>query len=109
VILPHAVYANRNGVGMATFAALTTSQEKPLEECGLRSVLHRLVGLTCNDGSRPFGDNLKAAHESRSGNTGPGGRCGSIIDRYEISCPEGAYAVFADMYACSEATAGQFM
>lgn len=94
------VYDARNGAGARKFSEITTSQEHPLEECGLDQVLARLVTLTCDDGTRPFGDNTGAAHSSRRGNTGSGGRCGSIIDLYDVPCPEGAYNVYADMYFC---------
>lgn len=49
-----------------------------------------------------------AAHEAappvgfhRVGNVGLGGRCGTIIDLYEVECPEGIYRVFMDLYHCA--------
>jgi len=100
-LVPAAIYAARTGADAHKFSELGVStKERPLEECGLKRVLVRLVTLTCDDGSNPFSRDLKAAHMSRSGNVGPGGRCDSIIDRYEVACPERTYAVFADMYIC---------
>lgn len=36
----------------------------------------------------------------RAGSTGAGGRCGSIIDKYALECPEKTYDVFVDIYMC---------
>jgi hypothetical protein len=72
----------------------------PPEECGLKTVLFRLVALRCDNGSNPFGKDLRVAHASRTGSFGPGGRCDSIIDRYDVPCPERTYQVFADGYVC---------
>lgn len=95
------VYGAWVGATATKFSSLGVStKDKPLEECGLRAVLERLVSLKCDDGSNPFAGNLQKAHMSRSGNVGPGGRCMSIIDRYEVPCPEQTYTVFADMYVC---------
>ena len=68
----------------------------------------RLAFLKCNDGSRPFKGDANAAHDSRRGNVGPGGRCGRIIDVYIAHCPEGDYEVFGEMYFCSQDTSDQF-
>ena len=100
VTLAPGAYETRRGLGATRFSELETSQQKPLEECGLENVLRRLATLQCDDGSNPFGGNMGAAHASRAGNTGPGGRCGSIIDLYQAACPEGPYEVYADMYFC---------
>jgi hypothetical protein len=37
---------------------------------------------------------------SRVGNTGTGGRCGTIIDLYAVPCPDKQYEVYMDMYHC---------
>ena len=96
-----AVYGSRTGVMARRFSELgTTTKESPLEECGLKTVVLRLISLRCDDGSKPFGDDFRAAHASRAGSFGPGGRCGSIIDRYDVPCPERTYQVFADGYVC---------
>ena len=102
VVVPEATYASRTGHDAVRFSQLNTSAERPLEECGLRTVLQRLATLTCDDGSNPFKGNLREAHASRAGNIGPGGRCGSILDQYDVPCREKTYAVHADMYLCSE-------
>mgnify|MGYP000184427269 CR=1 FL=1 len=48
--------------------------------------------------------NIAQAHASRAGNVGPGGRCDSIIDRYEVPCAEKTYAVYVDSYVCLPGT-----
>jgi hypothetical protein len=94
-------YAARTGAMVQRFSELgLLTKERPLEECELPAVLRRLVTLQCDGGSNPFERDLRAAHASRAGNFGPGGRCGSIIDRYDVKCPERTYQVFADMYFC---------
>ena len=107
-LVPHDAYASRNGVMAARFSQLTTSMERPLEECGLRTVLQRLVALTCDDGSNPFRSDMRAAHASRRGSMGAGGRCEQIIDVYVVKCPEKTYEVYADMYFCTEGVQSQF-
>lgn len=93
-------YASRTGLMSSTFSGLPTSKQRPLEECGIPAVLRRLVTLKCDDGSNPYGGSLAAAERSRAGSFGPGGRCDSIIDRYDVHCPERTYQVFTDCYVC---------
>lgn len=81
------------------FSELSTTQESPVEVCMVEGQLSALTSLTCDDGSNPFAD-MGQAHAARVGNTGPGGRCGSIIDVYEVPCPEATYEVHMDMYVC---------
>lgn len=100
VVVSRQAYLSRAGVEATRFSDLATSKEKPIEECGIRPVLKRLLELTCNDRSNPFNGDGRAAHASRAGSFGPGGRCGSIIDRYDVKCPEATYQVFADSYVC---------
>jgi len=107
-VVSDAEYAARWGIAATTFAEAPTSKQRPLEDCGLDLLLPRLAALKCNDGSAPFNGDANAAHNSRRGNVGPGGRCGRIIDVYIAPCPEAEYEVFADMYFCSQATAEHF-
>lgn len=100
ITVPRQVYDTRHGYDTTHFSALQTSQEQPLEECGLRNVLARLVTLQCDDGSSAFPNGPGEAHASRVGNTGPGGRCGGIIDLYRAQCGTETYDVYADMYFC---------
>ena len=60
-----------------------------------------LSKLTCDDGTRPLSD-ARAAQQARTGNVGPGGKCGNIVDLYRVTCPEGDVDVFIDMYWCTE-------
>jgi hypothetical protein len=55
--------------------------------------------LECDDGSHPF-SSLGQAQSARVGNVGPTGRCGAIVDQYEVRCPEKTYEIFIDMYHC---------
>ena len=107
-LVPHDAYASRTGVMATRFSQLPTSMEQPLEECGLRTVLKRLVSLRCDDGSNPFDRDMRAAHASRRGSKGAGGRCAQIIDVYAVRCPEKTYEVYADMYFCTEGVESQF-
>jgi len=109
VLVPDPVYASRTGHDAIRFSQLNTTAQRPLEECGLRTVLQRLATLTCDDGTNPFKGDLRAAHASRAGNIGPGGRCGSILDHYDVPCREKTYAVHADMYLCTERNVGSWL
>ena len=102
VTVPRDAYDTRHGHAATRFSELVTSQEHPLEECGLRNVLARLVTLQCDDGSFAYPGGPGQAHASRVGNTGSGGRCGAIIDLYRAQCGATTYDVYADMYFCPE-------
>lgn len=96
-------YASRHGALARDYAGLTTSKEQPLEVCGIRAALQALLLLRCADGRSPFRD-ARQAHASRAGSVGPGGRCESIIDHYEVPCAEKTYAVYVDSYVCLPGT-----
>ncbi|NMC70694.1 MAG: hypothetical protein GYA57_11590 [Myxococcales bacterium] len=81
-------------------AKVRTSQARPVEVCGVMGQVDWLMRLTCPDGSHPFSDPV-TAHDSRAGNVGPGGRCGTIIDLYIVPCPDREYEVFMDLYHCA--------
>lgn len=87
------------GAAAKRFSEIPTSMEKPIEVCGWPGQTDWLRATKCNDGSNPFKDQ-DHAHEARLGSMGAGGRCGQMIDLYEVSCPEGKYEVYMDMYAC---------
>jgi len=76
-----------------------SSKERPIEVCGFPAQSVYLLRLTCDDGSRPFASRDEAAR-ARVGNVGEGGRCGRIIDHYEVPCPERTYDVYIDAYRC---------
>ncbi len=82
-----------------SFADFSTSPAAPAEVCMVEGQLDFLTRVTCADGSSPFGSR-EEAHGARTGNVGPGGRCGSIIDLYVVPCPEASYEVHIDLYAC---------
>lgn len=99
VVVSESQYLERVGARATKFSELATSKEQPAEVCGIEAQVNYLLDLRCDDGSNPYA-NFDAAHGSRVGNVGPGGRCESIIDLYAVSCPEGQYEVFIDAYIC---------
>jgi hypothetical protein len=88
------------GVGAKKFSDAPTSMEQPIEVCGWPAQTDWLRAAKCNDGTNPF-TSQDHAHEARAGSMGAGGRCGMVIDLYEVTCPEGKYEVYMDMYACN--------
>jgi len=92
----------RRGAGVTKLSELNTTKDDPAQACMPAHSYRWLAGLTCDDGSRPL-KNADEAARARTGNVGPGGKCGNIVDVYEVSCPEGAVEVFIDMYWCTEA------
>ena len=67
--------------------------------CGAGAANRWLIALRCDDGSQPL-SSIRDAERARTGSVGPGGRCQSIIDRYELPCPERSYTLFVDDYVC---------
>ena len=98
-VLTQAQASERYGTGVVALASITTSQAKPIEVCGVGGEVAWLRQSTCADGSHPYSGS-ENPDESRAGDTGPGGRCNSIIDLYKVKCPERTYDVYADMYMC---------
>jgi hypothetical protein len=87
------------GFGAAHFADVKTSKAQPIEVCDSGGQAEWLRKVTCADGSNPFGSRLDVAN-ARVGNVGAGGRCNSIIDLYQVPCPETTYKIYMDMYMC---------
>lgn len=100
VAWPAASADERWAIHQTRVAKVRTSQARPVEVCGVRGQVDWLMRLTCPDGSHPFSD-PETAHNSRAGNVGPGGRCGTIIDLYVVPCPDRDYEVFMDLYHCA--------
>lgn len=97
--LPRAEWDKRRGAGATRFSSVKTTKDEPVEVCGIPAQMEWLLAATCDNGSRPFRD-YDHAHSARVGNVGPGGACQSIIDLYEVPCPEGTYSIFIDAYVC---------
>lgn len=94
----------RRGLGDRLFSDTVSTEEKPIEVCGLKGEIEWLTGVTCADGSRPWGRDMHKAHAGRHGSTAGAARCGDpfgpMVDIYEVPCPEKRYAVYMDMYEC---------
>lgn len=93
-------WAHRKGAGVRFFREVQSTKDDPVEVCGIPAEMTWLLDLVCQDGSNPYGGSYERAHASRAGNVGAGGVCGSIIDLYEVPCPEGTYEIYMDAYVC---------
>lgn len=99
VSLSAAEAGKRYGQGVSKLSAAPTTKEKPIEVCGVAAQHTWLLAAECDDGSKPL-TSRGAASGARAGSVGSGGRCGSVIDRYTVTCPEKTYEVFMDLYMC---------
>jgi hypothetical protein len=102
VAMPRDEWTKRKAATVTRFSQATSTKEEPIEVCGIwddEGQLDWLLRMRCDDDSQPF-NGPHQAHASRAGNVGAGGRCGSIIDRYEVPCPEGTYSIYIDAYVC---------
>jgi hypothetical protein len=99
VAIPRPAWEQRRGAAVTTFRNARSTQERPNEMCGIPEATLWLTTLRCEDGSQPL-KNSAEAEDARPGNVGPGGRCGSYIDRYVVPCPEASYEIFIDAYIC---------
>ncbi|MFN0253449.1 MAG: hypothetical protein ACKV2T_41655 [Kofleriaceae bacterium] len=87
------------GASARTYADVPSTKDKPIEVCGFPAAGAWLARMTCKDGSYPLPTRADA-ERVRVGNVGEGGRCGRIIDRYQVECPEMTYDIFIDAYRC---------
>lgn len=99
VALPRSALSGRHGSTTQRFSAITTSKSTPVEVCGVQEQLDWLTRVRCDDGSNPF-PGMREAHAARAGSVGAGGQCGSIIDLYQVRCPEKTYEIYMDLYMC---------
>jgi hypothetical protein len=93
VLLDEAQAQQRYGANARTYTDAPTTKDRTIEVCGIPASRQWLRGTVCADGS-------SAKQNGRVGSVGPGGRCGSIIDLYTVTCPEGDHEVFIDIYMC---------
>lgn len=91
--------SRRHGRDQTALAELSTSLRRPVEVCGIRGQHAFLLASVCADGSHPFA-RVTDILTAWKGSQGAGGRCGKLIDRYEVPCAEKRYQVFMDMYFC---------
>jgi len=82
------------------FSEIESALDKPIEACGVHGQTSYLKYLECDDGNRVFAT-LQAAHAARVGSKGPQGRCGAVVDLYEVQCPEQTYSIYMDLYKCT--------
>jgi hypothetical protein len=99
--LPYATWRSVMKRGLTKFSQVLSSKHEPVELCGVSTENFWLSTLLCDDGSRPL-SNRSAAEQARLGNIGNGGRCGSIVDHYQVRCPEKPYDVFIDGFVCPQ-------
>jgi hypothetical protein len=97
--VPRADYDRRRGATAKLYSDVPSSKAGPIEVCTIEAEMEWLMRMVCDDGSRPF-PSADHAHAARVGNVGRGGTCGSIIDLYEVPCPEGTYSIYMDAYVC---------
>jgi hypothetical protein len=99
VVVDKSEFAKRNGVNVTRFADAKSSEQQPIEVCGIDGEVEWMTRATCNGGKHPF-ENAMAANSRRDSYVKNGGRCNSILDRYTVECPEETYTVFVDRYIC---------
>jgi hypothetical protein len=97
--LPYATWRATMKRGFTKLSQVVSSKQLPIELCGVSTENYWLTTLTCDDDSHPLA-NKSAAERARLGNVGNAGRCGSIVDQYQVRCPEKAYDVFIDGFVC---------
>ncbi len=89
--------AQSYGANAVTYADAPSTKDQPIEVCGFPAAGSWLSRMTCKDGSHPL-PTRNDAERVRVGNVGEGGRCGRIIDQYQVECPEMTYDIFIDAY-----------
>jgi hypothetical protein len=99
--LPYTTWRSVMKRGLTKLSQVVSSKQAPIELCGVSTENYWLSTLLCDDGSRPLA-NKSAAERARLGNLGNGGRCGSIVDHYRVSCPDKPYDVFIDGFVCPQ-------
>jgi|SRR6185312_4577833 len=100
--LPYATWRAEMKRGIEKYSAVVSSKEKPIELCGVKTQNYWMESLACDDGSHPL-TSRSEAEKARVANVGAGGKCGSIVDHYQVRCPERSYDVYIDGFVCPEA------
>lgn len=99
VIVDKGEFARRNGANVTRFADAKSSEQQPIEVCGIDGEVAWMTRAACNGGKHPF-ESAMQANERRDSYASTGGRCNSILDRYTVECPEATYTIFVDRYIC---------
>jgi hypothetical protein len=92
-LIDAALAGQRRGANAKTYRDADSSKEQPVEVCGIPAARDWLTKTRCPDGS-------EGEQQGRVGSVGQGGRCGTIIDKYKVGCPDGVLNVFVDIYMC---------
>lgn len=92
-------WAARTGAQALRYSDVITTAARPIEVCELEGQLGWLMAMRCDDDSHPF-HSMAEAHIARVRNIGAAGRCNSIVDLYQVTCPEKSYDVYMDLYMC---------
>jgi hypothetical protein len=104
VAMPRSEWEQRKAATVKRFSEASSTKDEPIEVCSVwdaEGQIDWLLSKTCDDGSKPF-KGTHHAHAARVQNVGEAGRCNSIIDLYEVPCPEGTYKIFLDAYVCPQ-------
>jgi hypothetical protein len=99
VIWPTSKAQLRRFINETRLDKVNTDKATPVEVCGARGQIAWLLRARCPGGNAAFTDS-RAAHRSRAGNVGPGGRCGKIVDLYKVPCPGKTYSIYMSLYHC---------
>jgi hypothetical protein len=92
----------RHRPAVERFSQLAAAPDSPVEVCTAQAQYEYLARLRCEDGSLPFAS-TDEVRKARDGSVGVGGRCGNVIDRYTVECPEESYVIHLDLYMCARA------
>ena len=99
VLVDAATWAKRRGADVTRFADAATSEQAPIEVCGIDGEVAWMTRATCKGGTHPFAT-PDDANTRRDSYMARGGRCNSILDRYTVQCPEATYTIHVDRYIC---------
>ena len=95
----------RTGENITTLEKIGLTKEEPIEVCGANQQQQWIQSAACPaDFNQAGGQN--PVDYRRLGSVGSGGRCGKIIDHYEVICQYGeqskSHLIYMDMYHCTQ-------
>lgn len=101
ILVDDVAWKNRRGVSTAKFSQFKTTQQLPLQVCGIPGELDWLTRVACDDGTRPY-KTQEEALDRRDAWIGRGGDCNSVLDRFTVPCKEAIYTIYIDRYFCPQ-------